>query len=103
MGGKGSGVFGGLALEVETVTMDAVPSAPIEFGNRAGRWVALYRKIRELGLGERNAIKVRLEGMKEFRAGRLAMRKFAEREELRLLSSRSDDYCVGYFWLVKPE
>jgi len=59
--------------------------------------------VKELGLGERNAIRVRLEGKKEFLAARGALRKFAEREDMRAVSSRSDDYRVGYFWLVKPE
>lgn len=89
------------ALEVETVTMDNVPTPPVS--DRAGRWVDLYAKVRALGMGERNAIKVRLAGKSEFAAARAALRKFADRENLRAVSSRSDDYRVGYFWLVKPD
>jgi hypothetical protein len=80
--------------------MDNVPPAPITAN---GRWGELYRKARALGLGERNAVKVRLDGQKEFLAARFSLRKTAAREGLRAVSSRSDDYKVGYFWLVKPE
>jgi len=80
--------------------MDAVPDPPpIE---RSGRYGDLYAKVRALGVGERNAVKVRFEDQKEFQNVRGRMRKIAERESLRMLSSRSDDYKVGYFWLVKP-
>lgn len=89
------------ALEIETVRMDDVPPAPVS--DRGGRWCDLYVKVRALGMGERNAIKVRLAGKAELTAARTALRKFAERESLRAVSSRSDDYKVGYFWLVKPE
>lgn len=98
-----SGERCGTGLVMETVRMENVPNPSVCFGNRPGRWCQLYFAVKKLGLGERHAIKVQLQGKQELWAARGALRKFAEREGLRVLSSRTDDYREGYFWLVRPE
>ena len=88
------------ALEYEVINMEEVPPAPL---SRCGhRYAELYQKIRDLGLGEKNAMKVNCVDQKHFLALRVSLRKTAERDGKMLCSSRTIDYKFGYFWLVKP-
>jgi hypothetical protein len=88
-------------FQLEVVTMDTVPPAPR--ARTSVRYAQLYMRIANLGMGERNAVKIACESKKFFLACRASLRKMAESDGKQLCSSRTLDYKFGYFWLVKPE
>lgn len=48
-------------------------------------------------------MKVGLSNEKQFLAARTVLRKLAERDGWRCVSSRNADSTEAYFWLIKPE
>lgn len=89
------------SLDVRVIAMEDVPPPPI--ANTWGKWNDLYRRVRALGMAERQAVKASFEGQKQFTQARWRLRKLAKDEGLRMLSSHNEDFTVGYFWLQKPE
>ena len=88
-------------MKLEVVSMDKVPDPPVS--ERGGKYSQIYDAVRRLGLGERQAVKISVTGLKNLYALRTSLRKKAEREEKFLCSSRNADCTEVYFWLVKKE
>lgn len=89
-------------LVFTVVRMDEVPTPPVE---SRGRWGRVYSEMRKLGLGERQALRIDMngDGLKGIYYARSAMRKLAKQEKLQLCTSHTDDHKFFYCWLVKQE
>lgn len=83
----------------EIVQMDQVPDPPVT--RKSSHGAEIYQAIRALGLGERDAAKVKCRDHKHFFYLRAQLRKFAEMDGKMLCSSRNGDSTEAYFWLVK--
>jgi hypothetical protein len=83
----------------EIVPMSEVPDPPVSRVNNAH--AQLYERVKALGLGEREALRVPVKDAKALAYTRSTLRKMAERDGRMLCSSRNHESTVLFVWLVK--
>lgn len=88
-----------MKVEYEVVPMEKVPSPPVSRGN--GERAAAYEKIRALGTDEKEALRIPVKNARDVAYWRTQLRKLAERDGRRLLTSRNQENTVLWAWTVK--
>lgn len=83
----------------EVVPMSKVPSPPV--GARAGYVGEMYERIKELGTDQTQALRIPLANAKRMGYTRMALRKLADRDGRRLLTSRNQEGTVLWAWTIR--
>ena len=90
-------------LKFDVVAMKDVPDPPMSSRCGSGRYAILYRTVKDLGLGEKSAVRVPCTGAKEMTYMKSQLRKMAKGDGLRLLSSRDAESTIAFVWFISDK